>query len=255
MMRTLLCLWLLVPVLAGAAEPAGTAHPDDPWESFNRKVFAFNETIDRYMLKPAAKGYRWITPQWLDDRLTNIFQNARDIPSAINHSLQWQWRRAGHSTGRVLLNSTVGIGGLFNVASKAGLEKHSTDLGLTLARWGVPSGPYLVVPGLGPSTVRDAAAWWPDDYLSPRHYIEPDEVRWGISALYVVDYRADLLDAERVIVGDRYTFLREFYLASRRMAAGEQIEDDFSAGFEEADWGDDDGWGEDSDAWDDAPAP
>ena len=258
-MRRLLLLVLiaLLPLQSVQAQPSETqpleaesktGHPEDPWESFNRGVFAFNETVDRYFLKPAAKGYRFVTPGWLDDSVTRIFQNARDVRSAVNHVLQWQWRRAGHSTGRVLMNSTMGIGGMFDVATKAGLEKHGTDFGLTLASWGVASGPYLVLPGLGSSNVRDAIAFWPDDYISLRSSIDHDLTRWSVTALYVVDLRADLLDVEKAIVGDRYSFMRELYLSSRKMAAGIVEEDDFGADFDEGDWGDD-GWGDD--AWGD----
>ncbi|MCC1497967.1 VacJ family lipoprotein [Alcanivorax sp. 1008] len=248
-MRRLLLLVLIAVLplqLVQAQDKAG--HPEDPWESFNRGVFAFNETIDRYFLKPVAKGYRWVTPGWMDDSVTRVFQNAKDVPSAINHVLQWQWRRAGHSSARVLMNTTMGIGGLLDVASKAGLEKHSTDFGLTMASWGVASGPYLVLPGLGPSTLRDAAAIWPDNYLAPRSLIEHDLTRWSVTALYIVDLRADLLNVEKAMVGDRYGFMREFYLSSRKMAAGIVEEDDFGADFESGDWGDD-GWGDD--AWGD----
>lgn len=226
-----------------------TRHPDDPWEPFNRRMFAFNEGVDRYFLKPVAKGYQAITPGWLDDAITRVFQNAKDVPSAINHALQWQWRRAGHSSGRVLLNTTVGIGGIFDVATSAGMEKRTSDLGLTLATWGVPAGPYVVLPGFGPSTVRDAAMIWPDDYLSPRRLIEHDITRWSVTSLYVVDLRADLLEVEKAIVGERYSFIREFYLSSRKMAAGIVEDDDFGADFEDADWGDD-GWGDD--AWEES---
>ncbi len=236
----LLLLLMPLPALAATAEPA--RHPDDPWEGFNRKMFAFNEAVDRYFLKPTAKGYRWVTPSWLDNSISRVFQNARDVPSIVNHMLQWEWGRAGNSTGRVLMNSTMGIGGLFDVATPAGLDKHTSDLGITLARWGVPSGPYLVLPALGPSTVRDAAMIWPDNYLSPRSWIDHDLTRWSVTALYVVDLRADVLDLEKNIVGERYTFMRDFYLSSRRMEAGEEIKDDFGAGFEEGDWGDEEDW-------------
>ena len=236
----LLLASLLMPLPLLAATPEPARHPADPWEGFNRKVFAFNETVDRYFLKPTAKGYRWITPGWLDNSITRVFQNAKDLTSIVSHVLQWEWGRAGNSTGRVLMNTSMGIGGLFDVATPAGLEKRTSDLGITLARWGVPSGPYLVLPLLGPSTVRDASMIWPEDYISPRNLIDHDLTRWSVSAVYVVDLRADLLDLEKNIVGERYSFMRDFYLSSRRMEAGEEIEDDFSADFEEGDWGDDD---------------
>jgi len=131
---------------------------DDPWEDINRKIFAFNETLDKYALKPAAKGYRKATPGWFDDTVTRFFENLRDFRSGLNSVLQWRWGHAGHNFGRFTVNSTLGIGGLFDVASKVDLDKHNTDLGLTFARWGIPEGNYLVLPFWGPSTVRDAAA-------------------------------------------------------------------------------------------------
>ena len=194
---------------------AGGLEERDPWEGFNRKMFGFNEFVDRYALKPAAKSYRWMTPQWLDDTVTRFFANLRDIGDSINYALQWRWGEAGHNMGRFALNSTVGLAGLFDVASDTGLRNSDTGLDVTLGRWGVPSGPYLVLPILGPSTVRDAGTLYPSAYLWPPTYIEDDLARYGVAALYGVDLRADLLELEKNIVGDRYTFIRNFYLQRR----------------------------------------
>ena len=226
----------------------GVAHgeaPADPWESFNRKVFGFNEFVDRYALKPVAKGYKKITPGWLDDSISRVFANLDDLRSGVNSVLQWEWPRAGSNFGRFAINTTLGVGGLFDVATDVRLRKYPEDLDLTLARWGVSSGPYLVLPFWGPSTVRGAAAIWPEDYLRPRHYIDHDLTRHSVTAVYIIDLRADLLDVERAISGDRYIFLRDFYLQSRRMAAGEKVEDDFGSDLPAGD-----GWGEsDSSGW------
>ncbi len=203
------------------APQSSQAKDDDPWEDINRKIFAFNEALDKYALKPAAKGYRKATPGWFDDTVTRFFENLRDFRSSLNSVLQWRWGHAGHNFGCFAVNSTLGIAGLFDVASKVDLEKHNTDLGLTFARWGIPEGNYLVLPFWGPSTVRDAAAIFPEDYMRPRHYIQHDLTRYSVTALYVVDLRADLLDLERNIVGDRYTFLRNAYLQRRRFESGD----------------------------------
>jgi phospholipid-binding lipoprotein MlaA len=246
-MRRFVVLWLMLaalplPMVAQAeVRSTASAPQDDPWEPFNRRVHNFNDRLDRYALKPVAQGYRKVTPRWVNDTITRVFQNARDVPSIVGHVLQWEWHRAGQSTGRVLVNTTLGVGGMFDVATDIGLEKHTTDLGITLARWGVPEGPYLVLPGLGPSTVRDATMIWPEDYISPRSWIDHNLTRWSVTGLYVVDIREGLLDLEGVMSGDRYIMMRDFYLYGRRIQAGILEEDDFSADFEEGDWGDD-GW-------------
>lgn len=201
-------------------------------------MFGFNEAADRYFVKPVARGYKKITPGWLDDSITRVFANLSDVRSGLNNVLQWEWHEAGHNFGRFFVNSTLGVVGLFDVATDLQLRKYPDDLDLTLAKWGINSGPYLVLPFWGPSTVRGAAVIWPEDYMRPRHYIEHDRTRFSVTATYVIDLRADLLQVEQSISGDRYIFLRDFYLQSRRMAAGEEIEDDFGA-----DVPLDDGWG------------
>ena len=219
---------------------------EDPWQGFNRKVFAFNETFDKYLFKPVAKGYKKITPDVVDNSITRFFGNLADLRSSIHGVLQWELGNAANNMGRFLVNSTVGVAGLFDAASGAGLRRTNEDMGLTLATWGVPEGPYLVLPFLGSSTVRDGLALIPDDWLRARHYIDHDLTRYSVTAVYVVDLRADLLDVERGIQGDRYLFLRDFYLQSRRLAAGEEPpEDDFGSDVPAGGWGEgegDDGW-------------
>ncbi len=194
---------------------AGQFEERDPWEGFNRKIFGFNDFVDRYAIKPAAKGYQWITPQWLDDTVTRFFSNLGDIGDSINYVLQWRWGEAGSNLGRFTVNTTLGIAGLFDVASRMDLNNSDTNLDVTLGRWGVPSGPYLVLPILGPSTVRDTGTLYPRSYLWPPTYIEDDLTRYSVAALYGVDLRADLMELERNIVGDRYTFIRNAYLQRR----------------------------------------
>lgn len=228
------CLLLVPGLTAWAEEDNG-----DPWEGFNRKVFSFNEFVDRYALKPVARGYKFLMPGWADDSVTRVFANLADVRSGLNNLLQWEWHEAGHNFGRFGVNTTLGVAGLFDVATDLRLRKYPDDLDLTLAKWGVSPGPYLVLPFWGSSTVRGAAVIWPEDYMRPRHYIEHDLTRHSVTAVYVVDLRADLLEVEKAVSGDRYIFLRDLYLQSRRLAAGEDIEDDFGAGMST-----DDGWGD-----------
>lgn len=209
----------------------------DPWEGFNRKVFRFNEELDRWVAKPVAKAYRWVTPKFVDEGVTNFFSNAGEPLIALNNLLQGKWRQAGTDGARFLVNTTVGLVGLVDVASKLDLPKHEEDFGQTMAVWGSKSGPYLMLPFYGPSTVRDAfgrVVQWP---LSPRQLVEHDPTRWSVLAVDVVDTRADLLDAEKVLEGDRYLLLRELYLQRRDYLIhdGEGQQDDFTDSLTEED--------------------
>lgn len=226
----------------GASDTKPTAsknqHPDDPWENFNRKMFSFNEGMDKYMLKPAAVGYTKTVPKSARGPIGNFFNNFRDFRSGVNNILQWRWRQAGHNLGRFTLNTTLGIGGLFDVASSTGLKRERSDLGITLARWGVPEGPYLMLPFLGPSTVRDASMIIPDSYLE-LNVIDHSLTKWSVIGVQVLDIRSQLLDYESAIIGDRYNFIREFYLQDRRDKAGIDTRDD------DFDFGGGDDWDED----------
>lgn len=218
----------------GSASASGKkVNPDDPWEGFNRKVFIFNDKFDSYLAKPLAKGYRKATPGWLDNTVTRFFQNLRDLRSTINDVFQWKWHEAGQNFGRFAINTTLGVAGLFDVASRVDLDKKDEDFGLTLARWGVKSGPYVVLPFLGPATVRSGVGMIPDHYLWATTYLEEEQHSYIAYGLYKLDERADLLDFEKSIVGDRYTFIRNAYLQNRRFKAGEQQQsmDDFGSGF------------------------
>lgn len=235
----------------GVAIPRKSAAEKDRWEGFNRRVFAFNEFFDRYALKPAARGYKWVTPSWLDNSVTRFFENMRDLRSGLNNVLQWEWYYAGQNFGRFTVNTTLGVAGIFDVATGMKLRKYPDDLGSTLAVWGVGEGPYLMLPFLGPSMGRDALALWPEDYMRLRHYIDHDLTRYSVTALYILDVRADLLDFEKAIVGDRYSFIRDYYFQSRRLQAGEAPPvDDFGADADGGGWDDepsdssseDDGW-------------
>lgn len=194
----------------------------DPWESLNRKTFAFNEFLDRNFLTPVAKGYQAVTPEPVDTSVTNFFSNLREVPSFVNHLAQARPKDAAADAGRFIINTTVGILGLFDVASKLGIEQKNSDFGLTLGRWGMSSGPYLVLPFLGPSTLRDATGQAVDAFSYPVFYLESqDEI--PLRALEIVDGRADLFETEKLITGDRYVFLRNLYVQRRQFLLGGQV--------------------------------
>ncbi len=227
----LLCLLLFVPAMA--EEPANP----DPWEGFNRPIFEFNERLDRYLLKPVAKGYQVVMPDPAERGVTNFFSNLRDANSTLNAVLQGRPGGAVRAGGRFLLNSTVGMLGLFDVATRMGVEPYRTDFGHTLAIWGVPSGPYLMVPVLGPRTVRSGTGTVFDSFASVEMTIDDVSVRNSLRALDVVDSRARLLKAEDLISGDRYIFLRDAYLQQRRALVNDGVVEDSFSDFGEEDWG------------------
>ena len=219
--RALALTILLLPVVSQAAE-------DDPWESFNRPVFVFNDTLDTYGLKPLAQGYRAITPSIVEDGIHNMFSNVGDVKNLFNNLLQAKFTDAGIDTSRILFNSTFGLLGFFDVATKMDLQRSDEDFGLTLGAWGVDSGPYLVIPLLGPSTVRDAAGKLSDTFVEPYRYISDVPARNSIHGLDIVDTRANLLSSEKLITGDKYVFIRNAYLQSREFKVKDgQVEDDF----------------------------
>jgi phospholipid-binding lipoprotein MlaA len=204
------------------------AAEEDPWEGVNRAIFTFNDKVDTYTLKPLAQGYQKITPNVLEDGIGNMFSNLGDVVVLTNDLLQGKVRDAGIDTSRILFNSTFGVLGFFDVATRMGLQKNDEDFGQTLGVWGLGSGPYVVLPLLGPSTVRDAAGRVPDSLLQPYPYMDHVPTRNVTRAVNVVDLRADLLSAEKMITGDRYIFVRNAYLQNREFRTQDgQVEDDF----------------------------
>lgn len=211
----------IVAVLAGLllSGCATTGNPKDPLESLNRKVFALNDAVDTYALQPVARGYVAVMPAFLRTSVSNVFSNIDDALIGANNLLQGKPGNAMSDFGRLLLNSTVGFLGVFDVATPVGLEKHEEDLGQTLGVWGFGDGPYLVLPLLGPSSLRDtsnlATAYW----LDPVNSIDRVAVRNSVKGLRLIDGRAQLLDAGQVLEEaslDKYTFMRDFYLQRRR---------------------------------------
>jgi len=204
-----------------------TASEKDPWEGFNRPVFRFNHAIDTYGLRPLAQGYQKITPGFLRAGIHNMLLNLGETNNLVNNLLQGKPHAAGIDTSRFLFNSTFGLLGFFDVGTKMGLPRSDEDFGQTLAVWGIGSGPYLVLPFFGPSTLRDAPAKIPDYFVSPYPYIEP-RTRFGLTTLNVVDTRARLLSAEGMMEGDRYSFIRNVYLQTREFKIHDsEVEDDF----------------------------
>ncbi|WP_445764988.1 MlaA family lipoprotein [Pseudomonas sp. RIT-To-2] len=217
-------------LLAGAlfAPLVAQAAPQDPWERVNRPIFQFNDTVDTYAFKPVAQGYQYITPQWLQDGIHNFFQNLGDVGNLANDTLQAKPREAGVDTARLLLNTTLGVGGLFDVGTRMGLQRNDEDFGLTLGKWGVPSGPFVMLPLLGPSTVRDGVAKVPDLYTQPYRYMDDVAFRNSLFATGMLDTRAQLLPADKLVSGDKYIFIRNAYLQMRDFKVNDgKVQDDF----------------------------
>ena len=188
---------------------------NDPWEGFNRAVFNFNEGLDRAVLKPVTQGYRYVTPQIAQTGVNNFFENLKDVRTMFNNLFQGKVHNALEDFSRITFNTTFGLGGLIDVATPMGIAKNNEDFGQTLGYWGVSSGPYVVLPLFGPSTVRDTVGMVPDWYLDPLYYVDDNSTRVPLRVLRVIDTRSQLLDAERIISGDRYSFIRDAYLQRR----------------------------------------
>jgi phospholipid-binding lipoprotein MlaA len=216
---------LILAAVAGCATPGvdhqdrHTAGPKDPYESVNRKVFAFNDTLDTYALKPAAQAYNAVLPSPVRTGVHNFFGNFSDAWSAVNQLLQGKPSDAGTMTLRVLTNTTIGIAGIFDPATSLGLERKSEDLGQTLGVWGLEPGPYLVLPLLGSSDIRDALALPADTYVTPALLVPKFWQGVAVDAVGVIDTRAGLLGASQMLdelAFDRYTFMRDAYITRRR---------------------------------------
>ena len=212
----------IVLALAVGATLAGCAtgtNPRDPYEKFNRQMFTFNDAVDRVALKPAATAYKQVLPTFVQTGVSNFFGNLSDLWSGVNNLMQGKGQDGMSDLTRFALNSTLGLGGLLDIGSEAGLQKHNEDFGQTLGAWGVPSGPYLMLPLLGPSTVRDAAGIPIDIAADPWAYKEPVDWRNVGTALRAVDQRAAVLDASNLMEEaalDRYEFIRDGFLQRRQ---------------------------------------
>lgn len=206
-------------LIALSATGCATMAEKDPYEKFNRSVFTFNDAVDRNALKPAATAYKKVVPPFMQTGVNNFFSNLSDVWSGANNVMQGKIERGFSDMTRVLINSTFGLGGVLDIASDAGLARHSEDFGQTLGYWGVPSGPYVMLPLLGPSTMRDTAGLPLDIAADPWGYGVSARTQAVGTIVRVIDQRAVLLDATNLLEGaalDRYEFIRDGYLQQRK---------------------------------------
>jgi phospholipid-binding lipoprotein MlaA len=205
--------------LAGIGNTIAEENPHDPYEGFNRSMFAVHEAIDKYAAKPVAQAYDNAVPLPVKAGVGNFFGNVGELWVGVNSALQGKFSDAGVDLGRLLINSTVGIFGLFDVASELGLERHDEDFGQTMAVWGAGSGGYLFWPVIGSRTVRDTLGWGVDIMGDPVGYVDSIPVRNSLRGLRIVDIRASLLPADKVVEEaalDKYAYIRDAYLQRRR---------------------------------------
>ena len=202
---------------------------DDPFEEYNRKVWAFNEFLDDNFAKPTAEVYTSITPDFIEVGITNFFRNLNELDNTANQLLQGRPLLAINDFTRFLINSTIGLGGFIDVGSKFGLERHDEDFGQTLGTWGVGSGPFLMIPIYGPSTPRGLAGTSVSSVLSGTFAIDETDARIGLTALDALETRARYLEVETLIIGDRYSFIRDSYMQYQAFESsnGEDQPDDF----------------------------
>jgi len=214
-------IFLVVLACAGCAATPGRTRSDDPLQGLNRGIYKFNDTLDRAALKPVAKGYRKITPHWFRIGVGNFFSNLIYPTTIVNQFLQGKGRLGCRDTGRFLLNSTVGLAGLLDVATHVGLTANDEDFGQTLAVWGVGSGPFVNLPFFGPSSLRDAPSRIADYFTSPLTYSDlPWETESGLRALGIVHTRSELLQLDATLqrTYDPYAFIREAWVQQREFA-------------------------------------
>ena len=217
---SLIFAWLLfaIPVFA-----------NDPFEALNRKVWAFNEFLDDNLAKPTAEIYTAIAPDSVEVAMSNFFRNINELDNTANQFLQGHPILAINDFSRFIINSTIGLAGFFDVASRLGLERHDEDFGQTLGAWGVSSGPFLMIPIYGPSTPRSLTGRSVSSLLSGTFAIKENDVRFAITALDALETRARYLEVESLIIGDRYSFIRDSYMQYQEFESsnGEEQIDDF----------------------------
>lgn len=231
-------IFALLSACTSAIDEQGYTY--DPWEPMNRKIFAFNEGIDTIILKPVAKGYEFITPRPVRTGVNNFFGNLSDMGSLVNAILQLDGQATAGIAARVINNTFFGLGGIFDVATPLGNPKIERNFGSTLAHYGVKSGPYVVLPFFGPSTVRDGIGMIPDAFLNPVFYVDDDATRISLYALGFVNARTNLFSIERQLenIGtDKYSAMRDYWLQYRWAQLGTPVsqaqQDDIDALFAE----------------------
>jgi len=208
---------------------ASIAEANDPFEDINRKVWAFNEFLDNNLAKPTAEIYTSLAPNFVEVGMSNFFRNINELDNTANQLLQGHPVLALNDFTRFLINSTIGIGGFIDVGSRIGLQRHDEDFGQTLGAWGVSTGPFLMLPLYGPTTPRGLAGKSVSSVLGGTFAIEEDDVKLGITALDALETRARYLEVEPLIIGDRYSFIRDSYLQYQEFEASNGLnqEDDF----------------------------
>ena len=187
----------------------------DPFQEINQKTHNFNLVLDEQLATPVARIYKKVTPDLVEKSITNFTHNIEDLSIAINNILQGKINNGISDLLRFTINSSIGVLGFFDVASNLGFEKHDEDFGQTLATWGMGAGPYIVLPGLGPSNLRDTLSMIPDAFLTPLYVIDHDRTSYSLTAIDIVETRARYLGLESVVIGDDYLFYRDAYLQSR----------------------------------------
>ena len=216
--KNVLLILSLTLLSACATIPGGTSK-DDPFESYNRAMFSFNDGLDEHIVKPIAEGYDAVVPSPVKTGVSNFFSNIGDIFVILNDLLQFKFSQAAQDTGRFLINSTFGLYGLFDVATPMGLTKNHEDFGQTLATWGVASGPYIVLPFYGPRTLRSTGGLIVETILAPINEIKNQDTFYATFALETIDARYNLLDESRIVdqaALDEYSFVRDAYLQHRK---------------------------------------
>ena len=200
----------------------------DPFESTNRIVFEISDDVDTMIIRPVAEIYRDVTPRFIKNSVTNFFYNLSEVDTIINQLLQGKIVLAGQDSLRFLINSTIGIVGFVDVATRVGFERHDEDFGQTLGYWGVPAGPYVFLPLIGPSTIRDSFSKPTSWFLSGNLSVSDEEAKIFINLLDAVETRERLLVAEKLIVGDKYEFVKSVYLQTRNdLVFDGEVEDEF----------------------------
>lgn len=228
--RGLRGLWLaaLLATLGGCATTSGISNPRDPFEPFNRGIARFNDAVDNIVVKPVATAYREGVPPVLRTGVSNFFGNLSDVWSFINSVLQLKVQNSAENFMRVSVNTFFGLGGVIDIASDLDIQRHREDFGQTLGRWGVPAGPYLVLPFFGPSTVRDTAALPVDLKFDLVRQFDPASARYAMYTLRIIDTRSNLLRASSVldeVALDKYSFTRDAYLQRRRTDISDGLSD------------------------------
>lgn len=227
-------LFLITTIFILFAEENSDVVDIDPYENLNRVVFNISDSLDESFLRPTAQLYSDYTPLFIRDSVTNFFYNLAEIDTVINQLLQGKPKLAAEDSLRFIINTTIGVGGVFDIASRMGFQRHDEDFGQTLGVWGVDSGPYVFVPFVGPSTLRDIFGIPLSWYVSGSFAIEEDKTKILFSLLDVIGTRERILAAENLIIGDRYEFVKDAFLQSREHSVQDgEVEDEFLSEFED----------------------